>query len=99
MRVLLESSGGFAGLRLSSSLDTDELPPDQAAEAMRALEKLTSVPPAVPSGGTTLPQYRLIVSLDTGAQVLELTESQVPPALRPLLSELMRRARARPEQR
>jgi hypothetical protein len=65
---------------------------------MRVLEELASAPPAVPSGGTTLPRYRLTITRDTGPQVLELTESQVPPALRPLISELMRRARARPEQ-
>jgi hypothetical protein len=94
---LLESSGGFAGLGLNSSLDTEELPPEQAAEAMRALEELASVPPAVPSGGTTLPRYRLTIPRESGPQVVELTESQVPPALRPLISELMRRARPRRE--
>jgi hypothetical protein len=97
MRVVLESSGGFAGLHLSSSLDTAELSPEQASEAERVLEKLASAPQAAPLTSSTLPRYRLTVIQDTGARVLELTESQVPPALRPLLSELMRRARARPE--
>jgi hypothetical protein len=97
VRVLLESSGGFAGLLLNSSLDTEELPPEQMAEAMQALEELASARPPVPPGGTTLPRYRLTAI--TGAAsplVVELTESQVPPALRPLISELMRRARPKP---
>ncbi len=91
MRVLLESSGGFTGLRMRSSLDTEELPPEQAADAVRALEKLALMPPALPSA--PLPRYRLTITRDTGPQVVELAETRVPQALRPLISALMHRAR------
>jgi hypothetical protein len=89
VQVSLETSGGFAGLRWSSSLDTAELPADQEAEAVRTLRELAASPPPVPEGGTVLPRYRLTAD----ARVIELTESQIPSALRPLITELLRRAR------
>jgi hypothetical protein len=95
MHISFESSGGFAGLRWSSSLDTKELPPEQAAHTVRELEELASAPPAPSAGGSSLPRYRLTIAGATGPQVVELTEAQVPPSLRPLINELMRRARTR----
>jgi hypothetical protein len=91
--VSLESSGGFAGLRLSSSMDTDELPAEQAGELMRALDAMAAEAPTGPPR-TAQPHYRLTIHRPSGRQVIEMTEPQVPAAVRPLLAELMRRARA-----
>ena len=46
MLVSLERSGGFTGRRVTSSVDTDELPAEQVTEALRALDALVSAPPA-----------------------------------------------------
>ena len=94
MRVALVGSGGFTGLPLAASVDTDELPHAQAAEAVEALDGLASAPPPIPSASASQPRYRLTVSRDAGEQVVVVTESQIPPALRPLISVLVRRARA-----
>jgi Emfourin len=91
MLVSLERSGGFTGRRVTSSIDTDDLPAPQATEALRSLDDLASAPPAVPPGGASQPRYRLTVHRASGQQVVEVAESQVPAALRPLLAELMRR--------
>jgi len=91
MLVSLERSGGFTGRRVTSSIDTSDLPAPQATEALRALDALASAPPAIPPGGASQPRYRLTVHRASGQQVIEVVESQVPAALRPLLAELMRR--------
>jgi hypothetical protein len=91
MRVSLVSSGGFTGQRLTASVDTDELPQAQVAEALRALEDLASAPPAIPFAGASQPRYRLTLTGDTGERTVELTESQIPSVLRPLITELVNR--------
>lgn len=91
MLVSLERSGGFTGRRVTSSIDTDDLPAPQATDALRALDALASAPPAIPPGGASQPRYRLTVHRASGQQVVEVVESQVPAPLRPLLAELMRR--------
>jgi hypothetical protein len=91
MLVSLERSGGFTGRRVTSSIDTDELPGPQATEALQALDALASAPPTPPAAGASQPRYRLTIHRASGQQVVEMVESQIPPALRPLLVELMRR--------
>jgi len=95
MLVSLERSGGFTGRRVTSSIDTSDLPAPQAAEALRALDTLASAPPPTPPGGASQPRYRLTVHSPSGEQVVEVAESQVPAALRPLIAELMRRGPGR----
>jgi hypothetical protein len=91
MLVSLERSGGFTGRRVTSSIDTDELPAPQATETLQALDALASAPPPPAAAGASQPRYRLTIHRASGQQVIEMVESQVPPAVRPLLAELMRR--------
>ena len=96
MLMSLERSGGFTGRRVSSSIDIDELPAAQVTEALHALDELRAAPPAVPAGGASQPRYRLTIHRESGPQVVELLESQVPAALRPVLAELMKRGMPAP---
>ena len=91
--VSLERSGGFTGQRLTSSIETDELPDAERAEALQALERLVSAQPAASSAARSQPLYRLTVHRPSGRQVVEVFESEVPAGLRPLLTALVRRAR------
>jgi hypothetical protein len=95
VHITLLTSGGFTGQRLTASLDTNELPQAQVSEALSALEDLASAPPAIPSAGASQPRYRLTLNTDAVQRTVELTESQIPPALRPLITELVNRARGR----
>lgn len=95
MHVSLVGSGGFTGQRLSASVDTDELPPGQRIEALEALESLVATPPPTGSGGAGQPRYQLTVQPGEQEQIVELTESQIPSALRPLVTELLKRAQTR----
>ncbi|MGA7205542.1 MAG: protealysin inhibitor emfourin [Specibacter sp.] len=92
MRVSLEISGGFTGLRQSSAMDTDELPPEHLDGVLGALGTLGDAATSGPPGAASQPIYRLAVSAPAGERVLELTESQIPDGLRPLIEELRRRA-------
>jgi hypothetical protein len=76
-------------------VDTDDLtdlPGDRVTAAVRALEELASAPPERPSVRGGQPVYRLGLQRPSGSQVVELVEAQIPDALRPLLTELVRRA-------
>jgi len=93
MLVSLERSGGFTGRRVTSSVDTDDLGGEQATEALQALDALASAPPPAASVAASQPRYHLTIHRTSGEQVVDVLEAQVPAALRPLLNELIRRAR------
>lgn len=93
MHVSIELSGGYTGQRLSSAMDTDDLPPAHVAGVLGALEGLGEAATSIPAGASSQPVYRLAISHSAGEQVVELTESQIPHGLRPLIDELVRRAR------
>jgi hypothetical protein len=87
--VSITRSGGYTGMRLAASVDTDELPPADARAALVALERLTLSPPTS-TAAPSQPRYRLSFVQDSGEQVVEVAESQIPPALRPLITEFLR---------
>jgi hypothetical protein len=91
--VSLERSGGFTGQRLTSSIETDDLPDAERTEALQALETLVSARPATAPAVRSQPLYRLTIHRPSGRQVVEVAESEVPAGLRPLLTALVRRAR------
>jgi len=95
MLVSLERSGGFTGQRVTSSVDTDDLNAGQVTEALQAIDALASAP-AGANVAASQPRYHLTIHRASGDQVVDVLEAQVPAALRPLLSELMRRARPTP---
>jgi hypothetical protein len=96
MLVSLERSGGFTGRRVTSCIDTDELPAPQVTEALHALDEFGAAPPGAQAGGASQPRYRLTIHRESGPQVVELLESQVPAALRPVLAELLKRGMRAP---
>lgn len=92
MRVRLETAGGYVGLPRVAELDTDDVPSLDVRAALAALSDSEGGSPAPPPDPQ--PRYRLTVYGDGGApRVVELREPAVPPAVRPLLTELLSRAR------
>ena len=96
MIVSLERSGGFTGRRVVSSIDIDELATGQRSDALCALEELAAVPETGPPAARSQPTYRLTIHRPAGPQLVQLVESQIPAALRPLLNELIRRGQPQP---
>jgi hypothetical protein len=92
VQVTLETGGGFTGLHLTATAETDDvLPIGEAAAGLEALRALSAAPPPAPS---PVPRYRVTVEDPAaGPWTVEVTEPTVPEAARPLLTELLRRAR------
>ncbi len=97
MKISFERSGGFMGRNISLSLDLDDLPTDQALTLKRLVNesnffKLKATPPAPrePDGFT----YSITIETETEHHTLSAGDTNFPPNLRPLLENLVERARA-----
>ena len=94
MIIDFECSGGYANLRLRYRMNTDELPPEVAADLRQLVErtgimglKAAELAPKSP-GPPDVMQYRIIISQAGALQSLEMSDITAPPALRPLLARL-----------
>src|SRR5712692_4499523 len=65
MRIHFERTGGFAGIRLQTTVDTDQLPPKEARQLSSLVDaaKLFDLPDHAPaaSQGADQFQYQLVV--------------------------------------
>lgn len=101
IRAEFRRSGGFAGIPVTATVTADELNEEQAAQLRGLLgpgmpQKTRD--PASGGGGADRFQYEL--DLDDGHQHRSYTwdETDVPEAIRPLLTALTRLARPGPAQ-
>lgn len=92
MRIAFERSGGMAGLVLAATVEADALPPGLAEQATGL--DWSSLPAQAPaptrSDGFT---YRLEVTRSGGGSTQVVLGEPPPAELRPLLDELLARAR------
>jgi hypothetical protein len=96
MRINFERSGGFAGMRVTATIDTDSLPADEAAELLQLVESagFFDLPTTIPSTvGADQFTYQLTVQSESRQHRVEVREGGVPPSLRPLLQRLTSLAR------
>jgi hypothetical protein len=98
-QVHFERTGGFAGIRLATSVDTADLPADEA----RALEEKIQAarffeqPGQIRSAGNQPDQFLYKITVEQGGKshTVEVGESSMPEALRPLVEHLGNLARTR----
>ncbi len=99
MQIYFERTGGFMGRRLTTVIDTETLPPEEAAEWQELVEAagFFELPSQLEETGAAADQfhYRLSVTLDERQHTLEASESALPPALEPLLLRLRVRSQGR----
>jgi hypothetical protein len=95
LRILaFRRTGGFAGNLPALSLDATALPAEQTAELERLLATVEL--PREPSSSRGAPdafRYELELERTGKRERLDLGERDIPPELRPLLTELTRLAR------
>ena len=97
MQIQFQRSGGFAGMLLDMSLDTETLPPEAAQEVESAIQQanffqlpadLTS-----PQIGADRFQYRLTVTDKDQEHTVQVGEAAAPEQLLGLLQQLTNLAR------
>jgi hypothetical protein len=99
MKIELIRSGGFAGTRMETSVDTSNLSADEAERIQDLVRRLDlDALRRQASSSRVSPdefQYDLTVIEGDSRQRLRLSESALTPELRTLLDLLVRRARER----
>ncbi len=97
MLIHLVRSGGFAGIRTEVTLDTESLPADEAKKIKEMLDSANffNLPAkfASPKRGADYFQYKITVKIGEMEHTIELSETQIPEDVRPLLQSLMKYAK------
>lgn len=92
MRIYFERSGGFMGLRVAGTVDTDALAAEEADTLVEMVESagFFSLPAQLlpTSEGGDRFQYRLVVEDESRRHSVETDGSAVPESLWPLLRRL-----------
>ena len=93
MQVQIERSGGFAGVRISRAIRSEELAPEEERELRQLVEAAGFFElPEVIRSSTAKPddfEYRVSVELDNRSHSIQVDDSAVPARLRPLLNLLI----------
>jgi hypothetical protein len=97
MRIEFTRSGGFAGIRLSRTFDTDQLPEEDARELEQLVDAANffSLPETQQSGGADKLQYRISIERDGKTHTVQTDERAAPPPLTSLIKKLEAAARGR----
>ncbi len=99
MQIYFERTGGFMGRRVTTVIDTETLPPEEAAEWRELVEAtgFFDLPSQLEDAGTAADQfhYRLSITIDERQHTLQASESALPAVLEPLLLRLRRYAQQR----
>ena len=98
MRVLFERTGGFAGMRLTATIDTESMCQKDARELTDMVHAagffdLTAVTPAAASGADRF-QYKITVSDGSREHSVEVVEPGASEGLSVLLQRLSSLARS-----
>jgi hypothetical protein len=96
VRVQVTRRGGIAGIALGATIDTAELPPDDAARAESALRDLPWGRPPPEPGLPDRFRYELTIAEEGDDRSTVLGEHELPAGLRPLLDLLAQRGEIRP---
>ncbi len=97
MRIEFKRSGGFMGLSLSTTVDTDSLAVQEADDLKRLVEAagFFTLPATLKSTkGADQFTYRLTIESGDQRHTVEVSDSVAPESLRPLLQRLTSMARS-----
>lgn len=103
MKIYFERSGGFLGRSVSTFVDTNQIPPEEALSLLVKVEDAEFFDlPELPSAGLesrVVPDalsYKVTVEVAGVKHTVETSENDAPPRLQPLLQELSQLARQAP---
>ena len=99
MRIKYERTGGFAGMKMSLEVDTQELPEDQAEKLIDLLDDadFEELPAKLLPARPGMDQFTYKVEIDgkRGRHAIETSDSAIPEKVRPLIDFLGELARTR----
>ena len=94
MRISVERTGGFTGIKLEGALDSATLPLSQARLLKQLLKKsgFFDLPPVLESNapGADRFSYKVTVETEDGKHTIEAGEGAIPGSMRPFLDFLTR---------
>jgi hypothetical protein len=96
MRIYFERSGGFMGLRLNTTVDTNALPEEEAQAYESTLQSINffDLPADLSkTGRADCFTYKVTVETYEQKHTVRTTEDDAPEEMRPLLDRLTRIAR------
>lgn len=98
MKIYFERTGGFAGMRMTATVNTESLSPDKARELRDMVDAAAffDLPAliAAPTLEADRFRYKLTVEVEGRRHTVEMSDAAVPDALRPLLQKLTVAARS-----
>ncbi|MBW4539964.1 MAG: hypothetical protein KME43_12590 [Myxacorys chilensis ATA2-1-KO14] len=96
MRVTFERSGGFAGLIVTTSVDTATLPATETEHLQQLVQSANffGLPAEIPAAAQP-DRFQYEITVEDGNQhhTVRVGEASVPESLRPLLNWCMEKAR------
>ncbi len=99
MRYQFVRTGGFAGMRLAATIDSSDLPPQEAQALQQELEaaKFFSLPNQIKGQGGGADRFQYEITVDDGKRQhsVEVGEAAMPDSLQPLVQHLESLARTR----
>lgn len=100
MIIRFERSGGFAGLSLQATLDSETLAPEEKQSLHHLVEAASffELPGIIsdPCGGADRFTYRLMIEAGGKCHAIEVSEAAMPEGLLPLIQRLIVLTRQRP---
>lgn len=92
MRIEFVRTGGFAGLRMATTIDIDTLPPEEAQELQDALEEahFFNQPPELLEESRGVDRFQYEITVDDGNRqyTIQAGDSSLPEHLQPLVQKL-----------
>jgi hypothetical protein len=97
LRISIERTGGFAGVTITTTVDTADLPPDEAQKLRQMVDEADffNLPGKITSRSPQPDrfQYELKVEENRRQHAVTVSEEIMPPKLKPLVKWLMDAAR------
>jgi hypothetical protein len=100
MKIYFERSGGFMGRNVSTTVDTNQIPPEEALSLLKKVEysDFFCLPQSSSGGLEGAPGadqlcYRVTVEVAGVQHTVETSDTSAPEELQPLLDELSNIAR------
>ena len=97
MKIYFERSGGFTGIRMAVTLDTDSLSQDEVRRIKEMVDaaRFFDLPSGSPSPkkGADYFQYKITTEVEGRKHTVVISDVALQPTLRPLVDYLVNRAR------